>query len=92
MLLHEAENRSAQKREGYTNRLAFDDALDCFERQTTLDILTLDSALDKLAEFDPRQSRIVELRIFGLVLGQAYFGIAERLMDQDRNEQIHPPA
>ncbi len=65
VLLHHAENRSAQKRQGFTNRVAFDDALDCFERQTTVDILTLNSALDRLAEFDQRQSRIVELRVFG---------------------------
>jgi RNA polymerase sigma factor (TIGR02999 family) len=65
VLLHHAENRSAQKREGYTNRVAFDDALDCLERQATVDILTLNAALDRLAEFDARQSRIVELRVFG---------------------------
>jgi len=65
VLLHHAESRSAQKREGYTNRVAFDDALDCLEREATVDILTLNSALDKLAEFDTRQSRIVELRVFG---------------------------
>jgi RNA polymerase sigma factor (TIGR02999 family) len=65
VLLHHAENRSAQKREGYTNRVAFDDALDCLERHATVDILTLNTALDRLAELDARQSRIVELRVFG---------------------------
>jgi len=65
VLLHHAETRAAQKREGYANRVAFDDALDCLERQATVDILTLNAALDKLAEFDARQSRIVELRVFG---------------------------
>src|SRR5215472_4747818 len=30
-----------------------------------LDLLELDRALNKLAELDPRQSRIVELRFFG---------------------------
>jgi RNA polymerase sigma factor (TIGR02999 family) len=65
VLLHHAESRSAQKRQGYSNRVAFDDALDCLEREATVDILRLNTALDRLAEFDPRQSRIVELRVFG---------------------------
>jgi RNA polymerase sigma factor (sigma-70 family) len=30
-----------------------------------LDLLALDRALHRLAELDPRQSRIVELRFFG---------------------------
>ena len=30
-----------------------------------LDLVALDEALEELAEFDPRKSRIVELRFFG---------------------------
>jgi hypothetical protein len=30
-----------------------------------VDLVALDQALDKLAQLDPRQSRIVELRLFG---------------------------
>ncbi len=30
-----------------------------------MDLVALDEALTRLAEFDPRQSRIVELRFFG---------------------------
>ena len=66
VLLHHAETRNAQKREGYSaNRVALDNALECLERDTTVDILTLNSAMERLAEFDQRQSRIVELRVFG---------------------------
>ena len=65
VLLHYAENRAAQKREGYANHVALDEALACLERQTTVDIATLDSALERLAQLDARQARIVELRVFG---------------------------
>ena len=65
VLLHHAENRSALKREGYANRVVLDEALACLENQTTVDILSLNTALDRLAELDERQSRIVELRVFG---------------------------
>ena len=65
VLLHHAENRAAQKREAYTNRVSLDAALDCLEREATVDILTLNSAMERLAELDPRQAQIVELRVFG---------------------------
>ena len=65
VLLHHAETRSAQKREGYSNRVTLDDALECLERDTTVDIMSLNNAMEKLAVFDERQSRIVELRVFG---------------------------
>ena len=34
-------------------------------QQRRVDMIALDEALDKLAQLDPRQSRIVELRFFG---------------------------
>jgi RNA polymerase sigma factor (TIGR02999 family) len=65
VLLHHAENRGARKREGYANRVSLDNALACLERDATVDILTLNAAMNRLAELDPRQSQIVELRVFG---------------------------
>jgi RNA polymerase sigma factor (TIGR02999 family) len=65
VLLHHAENRSAQKREGYSNRVTLDTALACLERDSTVDIQTLNRALERLAEVDARQGQIVELRVFG---------------------------
>jgi len=65
VLLHHAENRSAQKREGYASRVTLDEALACLERDTTVDILTLNKAMEQLAEFDARQAKVVELRVFG---------------------------
>jgi RNA polymerase sigma factor (TIGR02999 family) len=34
-------------------------------QESTVDVIALDQALEKLAEFDARKSRIVELRFFG---------------------------
>ena len=65
ILLHHAEHRSARKREGYSNRVSLDAALECLERDATVDLLTLNSAMERLAALDPRQSQIVELRVFG---------------------------
>src|SRR5579872_3545539 len=65
VLLHHAENRSAQKRHAFGNRVALDSALECLEREATVDILTLNAAMNRLAAVDARQSQIVELRVFG---------------------------
>jgi RNA polymerase sigma factor (TIGR02999 family) len=65
VLLHYAESRSAQKREGYAGRVALDEALACLERDATVDIMSLSAAMERLAQLDERQARIVELRVFG---------------------------
>jgi RNA polymerase sigma factor (TIGR02999 family) len=65
VLLHHAETRNAQKRQGTLERVTLDEALEALEQQATVDVLDLNRALDRLASLDPRQARIVELRIFG---------------------------
>jgi RNA polymerase sigma-70 factor (ECF subfamily) len=65
VLLHHAESRNAQKRDGALQRVTLDEELAALERDTTVDLLDLNRALDRLAALDARQSRIVELRIFG---------------------------
>jgi len=54
--------RSADKRE--PQHVSLDDAL-AISSERSCDLIALDEALDALAEIDPRQSRIVELRFFG---------------------------
>lgn len=54
----------AEKRGGEREKLAFDEALVSSEERT-VDLIALDEALQDLETFDPRQSRIVELRFFG---------------------------
>jgi len=41
------------------------DALDASDGRSEVDLLALDVALEKLAQLDERQSRVVELRFFG---------------------------
>jgi RNA polymerase sigma-70 factor, ECF subfamily len=54
--------RSPDKRE--PQHASLDDAL-TISNERSRDLIALDEALDALAEIDPRQSRIVELRFFG---------------------------
>ena len=64
ILVDHARARNAGKRGGAMTKLALEEAVS-FPRQTEIDLLSLDESLKALAEFDPAQSRIVELRFFG---------------------------
>jgi RNA polymerase sigma factor (TIGR02999 family) len=63
ILVDHARHHLAAKRGG-GNKVALEEALGVAQRQE-LDIVSLDEALGKLAQLDPRQSRVVELRFFG---------------------------
>jgi RNA polymerase sigma factor (TIGR02999 family) len=65
VLLHHAEQRNAHKRGGSMERVTIDEALAALEANASVDILDLNRALDRLQALDPRQARIVELRVFG---------------------------
>ena len=65
VLLHHAEGRDAQKRSGKLERITLDEDLKAFEQSTSVDVIHLNAALDRLTALDPRQERIVELRVFG---------------------------
>jgi len=68
ILVDYARRHHASKRGGDLYKLSFDEALLTSEEKGA-DLLALDEALDRLAAIDPRQSRVVELRIFaGLTL------------------------
>ena len=60
---HARANRAA-KRSGMFSRVTFDPALAVTE-PVRVDVLDLDAALERLAAFDPRKSRVAELRFFG---------------------------
>ena len=63
ILVNHAEAHNAKKRnEGHT-MISLDDA--DVAAETEIDLIFLDEALQELAEFDPVQSRIVELKFFG---------------------------
>jgi len=63
ILVDYARQRRAAKRD-YTCKIMLDEALGLSQRRE-FDLLALDHALGKLAQFDPRQGRIVEVRFFG---------------------------
>lgn len=62
-MLHVRKLRAA-KRGGDAPKITFDEEL-LLPEQRTEDLIALDDALNDLAAFDPRLSRIVELRFFG---------------------------
>ena len=64
ILVDYARARQAAKRGGDEIHVALDEALDEAEAQRA-ELVVLDDALSSLAQFDPRQSHIVELRYFG---------------------------
>jgi RNA polymerase sigma factor (TIGR02999 family) len=65
ILVQRARARRAVKRGGAPLRVTLDDARLSPPEPAGIDIEALDQALTRLAELDPEQSRIVELRYFG---------------------------
>jgi RNA polymerase sigma-70 factor, ECF subfamily len=64
ILVDHARARQADKRPAPEQRISLDKAL-VFSEDKSSELLALDEALQRLAQWDPRQSRIVELRYFG---------------------------
>jgi RNA polymerase sigma-70 factor, ECF subfamily len=64
ILVDHARARRAGKRGGLQQQVTLDDAL-LPSPERTMDVLILDEALENLAQFDPRQARVVELHFFG---------------------------
>lgn len=73
ILINHANERQAQKRQGYATKVSLDqertkvsldEAVSFFEKRE-VDLMALDEALNDLAALDPQQTQIVELRFFG---------------------------
>jgi RNA polymerase sigma factor (TIGR02999 family) len=64
ILVDHARSRNAQKRGGPAPKLALEEAVGLLDRRDVA-LEALDDALTALAQLDPRQGRIVELRFFG---------------------------
>lgn len=64
VLVDHARAHQAVKRGGVREKLEFDEALAPADERT-VDLVALDDALQDLVIFDPRKSRIVEMRFFG---------------------------
>lgn len=63
ILVDHARARKRAKRGGEFSRVTMN-ALDLAAPESEIDVLVLNDALDRLAVYDPRQARIVELRFF----------------------------
>jgi RNA polymerase sigma factor (TIGR02999 family) len=87
ILVHHARRHRAVKRGG-GNKVQLNDTVAAVE-QPGSDLIALDQALDRLAELDPRQARIVELRFFGGLTEEEIAGVlAISLATVQRNWRI----
>jgi RNA polymerase sigma factor (TIGR02999 family) len=64
ILVDHARARRSRKRGGHAAKVTFDEAL-VVTNEAGQDLIALDDALDALAKFDERKSRVIELRFFG---------------------------
>ena len=72
ILVDHARHRHREKRGGADETIPLEDALLAVADGADLDLVALDEALRRLAEIDPRQEKLVELRYFaGLSLDDA---------------------
>ena len=65
VLIDHARGHDAQKRGGQSSRLVLQDSNHPLAGDPGVDLLDLDAALTRLAEFHPRHSQVVEMRFFG---------------------------
>ncbi len=64
ILVDHARARNAERRGGGARKVALDEVVD-LAAEREVDLIALDDALNSLAGFDARKSRLVELRFFG---------------------------
>lgn len=85
VLIQHARARQTDKRGGHAVRVALDETtLPAPERDA--DLVALDEALNRLAEVDPREAKVVELRFFaGLTEEEAahVLGISDRTLRRE---------
>ncbi len=65
ILINHAVAKQAEKRGGDAVKVSLSVVDYVFHNQQDIDILALDEAMRRLAAFDPRKSRLVELKFFG---------------------------
>jgi RNA polymerase sigma factor (TIGR02999 family) len=85
ILVDYARQRRFAKRGGASQQVDFDEAM-LMARERSTELLALDDALKRLAEFDERKSRVVELRFFGgLTVDETakVLGISPNTVDRD---------
>ena len=65
ILLDYAKARHRDKRGGIAENLPLEEARFVLSGEKSVDLVELDEALTRLAEFDPKQAKIVDLKFFG---------------------------
>ena len=64
ILVDHARARASDKRGGAAQTISLNEAVS-FSKESEIDLLSLNDALDKLAKLDAKQAQIVEMRFFG---------------------------
>ena len=64
ILVDHARSHAYAKRGGGAHNITLDEAM-IVSQERAAEVVALDDVLKQLADFDPQQSRIVELRFFG---------------------------
>ena len=85
ILVDYARTHRTAKRGGTQQKVSLDEALALTSAQSD-EVLALNEALLRLARFDPRQSRVVELRFFGGLTEDEtaeVLGVASRTVNRD---------
>jgi RNA polymerase sigma-70 factor (ECF subfamily) len=85
ILIDHARARDAAKRGGKLVRVPLED-MELTAAGIDLDVLAIDEALRELAEIDPRQAQIVELRFYGGLSNDEvaeYLSVSTRSVDRD---------
>ncbi len=85
ILVDFARQRSAAKRGGDQEKISLDD-VEQMAPEPAAELVALDDALKSLASFDPRKSRIVELRFFaGMTIGETaeVLGVSHATVERD---------
>jgi RNA polymerase sigma factor (TIGR02999 family) len=84
ILVERARSSAAKKRGGGAVRVTLHDHIGA--GQPSLDLIALDEALEKLSQVSPRQSRVVELRLFaGMQMNEIahVVGVSDRTIKSD---------
>lgn len=79
ILVNHAVKNNAEKRFGNQTKISLDEVVD-FSKGQDLNLIKIDEVLNKLAEFDPKQAKIVELKFF---VGLTNEEIAEIMQTSD---------
>jgi RNA polymerase sigma factor (TIGR02999 family) len=87
LLIDHARKRGTERRGGDLQRVSLVDVEQVSDGQDeSVDLLALHQALDELAQLDPRQAQIVELRYFGGLTGDEtaeLLGVSRRTVNGD---------